>query len=370
MSENLPPNPNVDTFNNSYWTTSDTDELQKEIDLLEVQVNTNTINIATNTSNIATNTSNISTLLTRTQNITATPSSTTMANSLNINFSGESLRMTGNHSYIAGYDLSAGTRDYYIGTPGAGVKSLNIVNEKQDINLNVPGTRAVYANTNALYVGSTTTANPNSFYSNIFMRDPFNLNWETQSRAFTETLRASVFTSNAAVTNWNTIFQLPIIRITTSTGNVDIIGRSTTLTPSFNYPTASPLFDLGLLMYNNGYTSFFNSSGQWIYNGLLTQRVSVQYDVTFNSLNTGIKAFVCRILTSSPAGNSRPQGVRYNQTGGNPLNTTLYVSTGQFIFDIEALNTVKLETENFFSTSSDGASVTTNGRLTFYLLPY
>jgi len=317
MSENQPPEPNVDTFNNLYWLASDTDELEKDI----------------------------STLFTRTQKLSATTTSTTLS-SANTTIQGSTqLLMSGN--------------------------TINITTTLNDLTLNTPTNKSIIANSNALYVGSTTTDNPTTgLPSNIFMRNAFNTAWEVQSRAFTETLRASVFTSDAAVTSWNTMFQQPIVRITTNTGNVDILGRTTTLTPSFNYPTQSTVLDLGILMYNNGYTSYFNSSGQWIYNGLLTQRVCVQYDITFNSGQTGIKAFVCRILTSAPAGNSRRQGVRYNQVGGNPLNTSLYVSTGQFIFDIEALNTIKLETENHFSTSSDGASVTTDGRLTFYFIPY
>jgi hypothetical protein len=456
MSENLPPNPNVDTFNNSYWITSDTDELQKEIDLLEVQVDTNTSNIATNTSNIATNTSNIATntsniatntsniatLQTKTQNITATPSSTTMANSLNINFSGESLRMAGNHSYIAAYE-TAGTRDYYIGTPGAGVKNLLMVNEKQgsitmysgldgitpnagrnkintystgitlhrggapevyggqiglvnttntDLHLIGNGSNNIYmfsgtgnttvettgANsvvrltTSMLYVGSG-TANPNGFYSNINMLDATGNVWETQSRAFTETLRASVFQSAAAVTNWNNIFQNQIIKLNTGTGNVSILGRSTTLTPSTNYPTKTELFNLGIFM-NGLFPTYFNASGEWIFNGGATQRVSIQFDINFLGLSTGIKAMVSRILINTAGGaaveQSRPMGVRYNQAGGNPLNTNLYYSTGQFVTDLQSGYKINLETENFFSTSTDGASVTTSGRLTFYLLPY
>jgi len=83
---------------------------------------------------------------------------------------------------------------------------------------------------------------------------------------------------------------------------------------------------------------------------------------------------VSRILINTAAGaaveQSRPMGVRYNQAGGNPLNTNLYYSTGQFVTDLQSGYKINLETENFFSTSTDGASVTTSGRLTFYLLPY
>ena len=91
----------------------------------------------------------------------------------------------------------------------------------------------------------------------------------------------------------------------------------------------------------------------------------------FNGLDTGIKAMVSRFVVTSSGGGallqSSRQGVRYNAGTGNPLYTTLYYSTGNFVFDISYGDIVSIETENWFSTSSLGASVTTTGRLTSYL---
>jgi hypothetical protein len=80
---------------------------------------------------------------------------------------------------------------------------------------------------------------------------------------------------------------------------------------------------------------------------------------------------VSRFLVTNSSGGavvqSNPQGKRFNAGTGNPLYTTLYYSTGNFCFDISYGDIIGIETENFFSTSSLGASVTTIGRLTFYL---
>jgi len=292
------------------------------------------------------------------------------------NYGANQSNETDNTFYISGNGVNNVNILASAGSVNVSGSSVGITATNNDIGLNVGGTRSIVANTNVLYLGSG-TANPNGFFSNLNMLQPGGQNWETQSRAFTEALRASVVTSETTVASLNTArtaAQTAIARIETTNGNFSILGRSTTLMPSFIYPTKTHERSLGVLLHLNGYSSYFNASGQWSYNGGATQRVCFQYDITFNSLSTGIKAFVCNILQKTSGGTvireSRPMGVRYNQSGGNPLNSSLYVSTGEFVFDIQNLNLVTLETENFFSTSGDGASVTTTGRLTFYLLPY
>jgi len=494
MSVNLPPNLNVDTFNNSYWITSDTDELEREINLLEDQVDTNTSNIATNTSNISTNATNIGVLQGRTQNMTATTSATSMSKPLKINYTGTGLQLNGNTTNIKGMDndgtnnswflgedvmnrltitnfnqdgihlrsgakasnnpslgwqplriyslgvslyrggTETGNTETFIGNYGAnqvsptdnnfyisgnGANNVNILASSgdinlngstvgitattanvsgsivnitatdtafvtgtfvvlnanvADINLNVPGDRAISLHTNSLWLGSDTPNNVNGFYSNLRMLDPSGSIWEIQSRAFTEPLRTSlVALQPAAIAIKQDIIRIEIPTTGASNGNVVILGRTQTLTPSTNYVNQVYATNLGILLYNNGGSAYFNSSGEWIYNA--KQRVSVQFDTTFNSLSTGIKIFTSRLMTLPQTGalslfSNRPMGVNYNQTGGNPLNNVLHVSTGQFIVDLSNLNRIYLETHNFFSTSGDGSSVTTQGRLTFYLLPY
>ena len=206
--------------------------------------------------------------------------------------------------------------------------------------------------------------------------------WVAQSSAFTEALKTQITTNQTNIAVLKTKIQSEIIRIDiptsgTSNGNIQILGRTQTLSPSTNYSNQVWTLNLGVLLHNNGGLGaiLFNSSGQWVFTQGATQRVSVQFDITFTSLSTGIKIFTTRLLTLPQTGslslfNSRPMGVNYNQSNGNPLNAVLHVSTEQFIVDLSNLNRVFLETQNFFSTSGDGASVATSGRLTFYLLPY
>jgi hypothetical protein len=292
-----------------------------------------------------------------------------LASSGSVNLNGSTVGITATTSNLGGSTLNMTATTIANLTAPAVV----ITSNTADIDLNVPGDRAITANTNVLYLGSG-TANSNGFYSNLRMLDPTGNNWETQSRAFTESLRSSlVVLQPVAIAVKQEIIRIDIPTTGASNGNVVILGRTQTLTPSTNYTNSVYAFNLGLFLYNNGGSAYFNSSGQWIYNA--KQRVSVQFDITFNSLSTGIKIFTTRLFTLPQTGSlnlfsSRPMGVSYNQGGGNPLNNILYVSTGQFIVDISNLNRLFLETQNFFSTSGDGASVTTSGRLTFYLLPY
>jgi len=365
---------------------------------------------------------------------------------INSNASGENIKMTGNHSYIAGYDLSAGTRDYYVGTPGAGVKNLLMVNEKAgsitmytgtdgitpsiigrnklntystglrlyrggvtevyggeiglsnvgndvfhilgsgtndiyvdaltsgNISLNVSGTRAITLNSNVLWVGSS-TANANGRKSNINMYNATGTGWETQSSAFTEALKSQITTNQTNITalqNARTYAQTAIARITLT--NAQIFGRNWPLNNSTVYGTLTNNLSLGLRLNLNGYSSYFNANGEWIYNGGATQRVSIRFDGEFNSGATGITSVVSRIKITTSTGTdviqSMKQGVRYNQGGGNPINNILYWTTGEFVCELLSGYEILLETENAFSTSGDGSTRTLTGRLTFYLINY
>ena len=77
-----------------------------------------------------TTSADITDLETKTQNIslTTTTDLTNMSKPLNINSTGECLRMTGEYSYISAYDSLNSTRNWYIGTPDQGA-NIDIKNE-------------------------------------------------------------------------------------------------------------------------------------------------------------------------------------------------------------------------------------------------
>ena len=126
---------------------------------------------------------------------------------------------------------------------------------------------------------------------------------------------------------------------------------------------------MGPFLNTSGYYDYFNTYGSWIFNS--SQRVNFQMDMEFDGLDTGIKVMLSRFLVYNSAGaiilQSNKKGVTYNAGGGNPMHKTLFYSTENFCFDISYGDIISFETENFFSTSSLAASVTTVGRLIFYL---
>jgi hypothetical protein len=189
-----------------------------------------------------------------------------------------------------------------------------------------------------------------------------------QIRAFSETIYNSLLSLITARTG----AQTAVAR--TQLTQTHIFGRTFPLTNSTNYPSLTHEHNLGIRLNQGGYSSYFNASGEWIFNGGAKQRVSIKVDCEFNSGLTGIKTIVSRILIRTSGGaaivNSRPQGVRFSASAGNPIYTVFYWSTGDFVFDIQNLNTITIETENFFSTSSDGSTRTCVGHLQFFLLPY
>jgi hypothetical protein len=229
------------------------------ITALQISDTSQNINIsALQTSDTAQNTA-ITTLQSKTQNITsATTISTNMNRPLVISWNGECLKTNGAHTFWSGFDAGGTTRFFAVGKEGvtsnrlmfsnytlgetviqAGSRTGNtnlgqnkiITNSNgislrrggitagdaqvtvgeigalTDGNLRINGTSTnniilssglgeINCESNLLRVGST-TANANGRKSNILMYDASGNNWETQSSAFTETLKSQI-SSNAS----------------------------------------------------------------------------------------------------------------------------------------------------------------------------
>ncbi len=422
-----------DATQNTNITNLQASDTTQNTNITNLQTNVSALQTSDTTQN-----TNITTLQTKTQNITATSIKTMTDKRLVLNNSGEVLEMTGTHSYISGYDSSNNNRDFYIGTPFAGNKNLTLAVERvADLVLqsgtdNVSTNPIVYGRTKiqtyskglqfyrkqtvqvfppvisniyggeigllgndsdqTLYINSNQTGGIymssgtgllNLVSSGIIELSSTDVrvgssssslsfleggSWVAQSSAFTEALKTQLI----ALQNAKIAAQTAVGR--TQLTQTHLLGRTFPLTNSTNYPSLTHEHNLGIRLNQGGYSSYFNASGQWIYNGGATQRVSIKVDCEFNSGLTGIKTIVSRILIKTSGGaaivHSRPQGVRYSAAGGNPLNSILYWSTGEFVFNIQNLNTITLETENFFSTSSDGSTRSAVGHLQFFLLPY
>jgi hypothetical protein len=230
------------------------------IETLEINDATQTGQItALQTSDTSQNTA-ITTLQAKTQYISSTSFATTMSRPLYITGT-DILRLYGNHSYFSGWSNVTNNRDWVIGTPNNGIKQFWIANEKQDGiylrtgsrvgntnlgqnkiitnsngislrrggitagdaeitvgeigaltdgNLRINGTSTnniilssglgeINCESNLLRIGST-TANSNGRKSNILMYDSTGTSYETQSSAFTETLKSQIGANTSQIT--------------------------------------------------------------------------------------------------------------------------------------------------------------------------
>ena len=270
---------------------------------------------------------------------------------------------TGNtQSYIGSWgpnQSSPTDNNFYIG--GNGVNNLLL---NSGIGNTILSGSSVSLSSNIVWVGGSVPA-ANGRYSNINMINSAGSAWETQSSAFTEALKQQVINVNTLIQNAKT----PIARWSTNLGNTFFLGRTNFLTVNTNYPSVTNIIKMGPFLNTSGYYDYFNTYGSWIFNS--SQRVNFQMDMEFDGLDTGIKVMLSRFLVYNSAGSiilqSNKKGVTYNAGGGNPMHKTLYYSTENFCFDISYGDIISFETENFFSTSSLAASVTTIGRLIFYL---
>jgi len=249
---------NINTDNSNLETTVNNHTTQiTALQTSDTAQNTAITNLQT--TNTSQNTA-ITDLQTKTQNMLASGSATTMSKPLYLTGT-DILRLYGNHSYISGWSTTTSNRDWVIGTPNVNIKQLLIRNEKlegiylqagsrtgntnlgqnkiitnsngislrrggitagdteitvgeigalTDGNLRINGTSTnniilssgigeISCESNLLRVGAT-TANANGRKSNILMYDATGNNWETQSSAFTETLKSQISTNSSNIT--------------------------------------------------------------------------------------------------------------------------------------------------------------------------
>jgi hypothetical protein len=330
--------------------------------------------------------------------MTSTTTLTAMSKPLNLNTDGECLKMSGNQTFIAGYNSIDSTRDWTLGSVSATNKKLIFNNDKNDsttiltgknasnlkgrndLNLHAngillyrgwvdagntqeysggigqlnpnlstffiagngtnsiyidPGLGSITLNSNTIWVSGQTPAG-NGRYSNINMLNSAGNNWETQSSAFTETLKAQITINQNNIASNTT-------SITNNTDNINGLIDNQTIIYSrlnmqhmkinlgFNMIGGSSLadnttytnflgysFNLGAYMYNNGYSSHFDSDGTL----RLTKNYIVQLSVVFYHNYSNIKNFHSQIQIVQTSTNTIPDttnliGISSNGFNGN-----------------------------------------------------
>jgi hypothetical protein len=357
--------------------------------------------------------------------MTSTTALTAMSKPLNLNVDGECLKMNGNQTFIAGYNSTDGTRDWTLGSVSSTNKKLIFNNDKNDsttiltgknasnlkgrndLNLHAngillyrgwvdagntqeysggigqlnpslstffiagngtnsiyidPGLGAITLNSNTIWVSGQTPAG-NGRYSNINMLNFAGNSWETQSSAFTETIKQQITTNTSDIatlkTRVDTLSTFGIIRGYLSA--LQFCGYTTPFTASTTYPLNATLVNLGLFSYYSGYTTFFNNVGACI---LTNCYINIKFECKFICLNTGVRKLKSRLRqynggTSTYYSYWAGVDFNYNVVDHNELYHTVEMK-----FNVSEGTLFYLETESFWTTSGDGASTSIEGKIT------
>ena len=225
-----------------------------------------------------------------------------------------------------------------------------------------PGLGAITLNSNTIWVSGQVAAG-NGRYSNINMLNAAGNAWETQSSAFTETLKQQLTTNTSDIatlkTRVDTLSTFGIIRGYLSA--LQFCGYTTPFVASTTYPFNSTLVNLGLYTYNGGYTSFFNNVGACI---LTNCYINIKFECKFVCLNTGVRKLKSRLRQYNGATStyySYWAGVDFNF---NIVNHNELYHTVEMKFNVAEGSLFYLETESFWTTSGDGALTSIEGKVT------
>jgi hypothetical protein len=331
--------------------------------------------------------SSIATVLNRVRNITATSAITSMSKPLVFNENGEVLKFSGNQAFLASYDSADGTRHWTFGGQSSTTKNVIWNNDKNGSttivtgtnasnlrgrnNLNIhsngillnrgwvdggntqeysggigqlnpqlstffvagngtnsifidPGLGSITLNSNTIWVSGQVAA-PNGRYSNINMLNAAGNAFETQSSAFTETIKQQIATNQTNITTLTattatntTAIATNTNAITNNSNNIDaLIENQTILFARLNMvhmkinlgfnliggPIESLadnttyvnntgyVFNLGSYMNANGYSTSFDPDGT----SRLTKNYIMQLSVLFYHNFSNIKNFQSQI---------------------------------------------------------------------------
>ena len=366
---------------------------------------------ALQTSDTTQNTS-ITTLNNKCQNFTADTTQTAMTKQLQITTNGECVKLIGSSTILNAYTTGGASLDWSIGQPSSGSKKVQLINNKEDGIYLYSGLKAsttysglqplnMYNNGINLYrggiesgntllnVGSigATTASDNNFYingnsfNNIILYSGFgtitlssstvwvgnsyipagngrcsNINmlnsnataWETQSSAFTETLKGQILTNQTNITALTTrldnVSNFGIIRGYLS--GSQIAGRTIPFTASTVYGLQSTLINIGLFTYGSGYTAYFNSIGACILtNCFLNVKFQLWYECHYTGINT-MRSRIKHDNWTTPYDKTLFQGVKYN--GNQTFNDNLHYEVNLKINTANG-KLIYLDTESYFT---------------------
>ena len=173
-------------------------------------------------------------------------------------------------------------------------------------------TNGITLNSNVLWIGSG-TVNANGKYSNINMLDAGGQNWETQSSAFTDTIKQNIVTMSDKFLNAS-IFGQNTGKISI-TKNFEFIGRASGTTTLANNTVYNNTFDFNVGLDLNSYgPNLFGSDGKF-QSGIGSMNFTMYFEMAFTCKNSTIRQLKSSIIVKNTSDtnidNSYTQGIHY-----------------------------------------------------------
>jgi hypothetical protein len=271
----------------------------------------------------------------------------------------------------------AGNTQYYVGSYGSNQSSEadnnfyissngvnNLLLNSGIGNIFLSGS-SVSLSSNTVWIGGAVPAS-NGRYSNINMLNSTGTAWETQSTAFTDTIRQEVATSTDKISKASTFGG--------STGkisfyaNFDLLGSAIGTTSLLNNTVYGPSFfslNVGIYFRNIGYTSLFDTDGKFISAEGKTN-FSMSFEMQFLCKNTAVSTIISRLsIRSNPSlqiEGTQFQGLQYRTPFA--FNENILYSVGPFKHFLDVGQYIYLITDYEFTTQSEGTQTRMNGRFT------
>ena len=200
------------------------------------------------------------------------------------------------------------------------------------------GIGSISLQSNTVWVGSSTAA-ANGRKSNIIMCDSSS-NWETQSSAFTETLKTQLTSASTNYTTINSKFT-DVASFWSNTGKYKtyvstnaLIGLSDPLPSNSSYSNIASgtptYFNVGLYLYSNGLSSIFGNTGRFMLSTPMRFNISIEIDFdsclggepTGGTTGVGIKILESRIRINNA-------GTEIDGTMWSGLHLSGYISSNK-----------------------------------------
>jgi hypothetical protein len=247
--------------------------------------------------------------------------------------------------------VSNGANDIYMSS-GSGIMTLYT-------------SSSISLNSNVIWVGSGTAAG-NGRFSNINMLDAGGQNWETQSSAFTETIKQQIITTTSKFTDASSFGgNLGKKKVIVNNFSIFGLGNITTLVNGTVYNNNTQYFNIGLLFYNNGLSEYFNSNGTYIYP--TNVNFSFSFEMEFLTKSSNVVYVQSRFNLRNSTTGLEEDGTLYQGIYLNSASTTneyIRYRVGPLKYIMTQNRSIYLQNMYNFSCGSIGNQTAISGHFT------